>query len=56
MNVTDDIPEEVINTDDPRMLQMELAYPGLGVADFVLAVSTPMVSATCDSRHVSELS
>jgi hypothetical protein len=28
---------EVVNTDDPMMQQMEQEYPGLGVADFVLA-------------------
>eukprot|EP01047_Picozoa_sp_COSAG01_P004859 COSAG01_NODE_162_length_23597_cov_21.924130_2_plen_169_part_00 len=28
---------EVVNTDDPMMQQMEREYPGLGVADFVLA-------------------
>lgn len=27
----------MVNTDDPMMQQMEQAYPGLGVAEFVLA-------------------
>eukprot|EP01046_Picozoa_sp_COSAG06_P047101 COSAG06_NODE_6786_length_2783_cov_2.020492_2_plen_289_part_00 len=29
--------KEVVNTDDPMMQQMEVAYPGLGVAEFILA-------------------
>ena len=31
-------PKEVINPEDPKLLQIEKAYPGLGAAEFVLGV------------------
>ena len=36
--VTDGVAEEVVNVDDPKLAQMEAAYPGQGVATFVLSV------------------
>ena len=36
--VTDGAPEEVVNPDDPKLAQMEAAYPGQGVGAFVLSV------------------
>jgi hypothetical protein len=30
-------PKSVVNADDPMMLKIEQAYPGMGVADFILA-------------------
>ena len=34
--VSGDVAVEVVNTDDAMMRQIEAAYPGLGVADFIL--------------------
>ena len=36
--VTDGVGEEVVNDQDPKLAQMEAAYPGQGVATFVLSV------------------
>ena len=36
--VTDGVAAEIVNDDDPKLAQMEKAYPGLGVAAFVLSV------------------
>ena len=34
----DGAPKEVVNNEDPKLLQIEKAYPGLGAAEFVLQV------------------
>jgi len=36
--VTNGVAEEVVNDQDPKLAQMEAAYPGQGVATFVLSV------------------
>ena len=36
--VTDGVGEEVVNDQDPKLAQMEAAYPGQGVGAFVLSV------------------
>ena len=51
----DGAPKEVVNKEDPKLLQIEKAYPGLGAADFVLSVWQELMRFNSSGGYTVEI-
>eukprot|EP01045_Picozoa_sp_COSAG04_P006990 COSAG04_NODE_355_length_16048_cov_133.443511_5_plen_1065_part_00 len=51
----DGAPREVVNKKDPKLLQIEKAYPGLGAADFVLSVWQELLRFNSSGGYTVEI-